>query len=70
MATPSELLAEVNDAISKILTGAQEYVMSDRRRVTRADLETLRKWRKELQHEVALENGTSGVQYLTFRGPR
>ena len=56
--TAAERLEEVNTAISKVLGGGQSYQMGSRK-LTRADLGMLREMRKELQEEVAAEDGSS-----------
>ena len=54
-----KMLAEVNAAISKVLTG-QSYSLGSRS-VTRANLAELRSFRKELEGEIAAleERGTT-----------
>ena len=56
MATPSELLTQVETAISNCLT-AQSYSVAGRQK-TMAQLAHLREFRKELIEEVA--NGSEG----------
>lgn len=56
--TASERLEEVNTAISRVLGGGQSYQMGSRK-LTRADLGMLREMRKELQAEVAAEDGNN-----------
>ena len=51
-------LANVNTAIEKIL-GAQSYTIGSRS-LTRANLAELRKWKKELEDEIAGLSGGSG----------
>jgi hypothetical protein len=52
-------LAEVNAAISAVLSGAQSYTIGSRS-LTRANLAELRNMRAELLEEIALiENGGS-----------
>lgn len=54
--TSAELLSIVNKAISKIIAGAQEYWMGNRK-VTRADLDKLYALREKLQAEVSAAAG-------------
>jgi hypothetical protein len=54
-----EELADVKTAIKKILGGAQSYKIGSRS-LTRADLAALRKWKKELEDEIAALSGGSG----------
>ena len=63
----SETLEEVNQAITKVLSGGQSYQMGSRR-LTRADLGMLREMRKELQAEVAAEADSPlfGNTYVGF----
>ena len=59
LAERRQMLAEVNAAISKVLTG-QSYSLGSRS-VTRANLAELRSFRKELESEIAAleERGTT-----------
>ena len=59
IAEKKELLAEVNTAIKKALSG-QSYTLGSRS-VTRADLDDLRSFRRELEAEIAAleERGTT-----------
>jgi hypothetical protein len=52
-------LADVKSAIKKILSGAQSYTIGSRS-LTRANLPELRKWKKELEDEIAGLSGGSG----------
>lgn len=65
LAEDKELLAEVKQAISAILNGAQSYTIGSRS-LSRADLKSLLDWRDELyaqviQEESELESVTSGT---------
>lgn len=67
LAEDKELLAEVRQAISAILGGAQSYTIGSRS-LSRADLKALLDWRDELYAEViqeeaeldAIESGGGG----------
>ena len=67
LAEDKELLAEVRQAISAILGGAQSYTIGSRS-LSRADLKALLDWRDELYAEViqeeaeldAIESGSGG----------
>lgn len=54
-------LAEVNDAISKIMVGGQSYKIGSRQ-LTRADLSELRRMQAQLRAEIAAtgDNGLFG----------
>ena len=52
-------LKDVNKAIKTILGGAQSYAIGSRS-LTRANLAELRKWKKELEEEIAALSGGSG----------
>jgi hypothetical protein len=52
-------LSDVNTAIKMILGGAQSYTIGSRS-LTRANLAELRKWKKELEDEIAALSGGSG----------
>lgn len=54
LAEDKELLAEVRQAISAILGGAQSYTIGSRS-LSRADLKALLDWRDELYAEVIQE---------------
>lgn len=54
MATTAERLAEVEAAISKLVTGAQSVQFGDRR-LQRADLEQLRALEADLRARLAAE---------------
>ena len=65
LAEDKELLAEVKQAISAILNGAQSYTIGSRS-LSRADLKSLLDWRDELyaqviQEESELDAITSGA---------
>jgi len=59
LAERKEELADVNAAIKMILGGAQSYTIGSRS-LTRANLSELRKWKKELEDEIAALSGGSG----------
>jgi hypothetical protein len=59
LATRKQELADVNAAIKMILGGAQSYTIGSRS-LTRANLTELRKWKKELEDEIATLSGGSG----------
>ena len=59
LAGRKEELADVNAAIKMILSGAQSYTIGSRS-LTRANLSELRKWKKELEDEIAALSGGSG----------
>ena len=67
MATASELLTQVENAISDCLT-AQSYSVAGRQK-TMAQLRELREFRKELVDEIA--NGSTGsmCSLLSLEGP-
>jgi len=54
------MLSEVEDAISALLTGALEYEIRGRR-VKRADLDSLRRWRADLKQEIQYESDGGGM---------
>lgn len=54
--TPAELLENVETAITAILTGAQSYTIGTRS-YTRADIKTLRDWRRDLKNEITSADG-------------
>lgn len=60
-----EQLIEVNQAISKILVGGQEYKMGSRS-LTRADLNTLLNMQRDLQTQLA--NQDAGLMDNTYLG--
>lgn len=63
MATTSELLALVDQAIETVLKKGQAFTVQGRT-YTRADLAELRRWRKELIAEtVQTERGGIRVRY-------
>lgn len=55
--TPAERLAQVQEAIYKVLYGGQSYQIGSRK-LTRADLSLLREMEKELKAEVAADNAS------------
>ena len=67
LAEDKELLAQVKEAITAILSGAQSYTIGTRS-LSRADLKALLEWRDELYAEViqeeaeldAIASGTGG----------
>jgi hypothetical protein len=59
LAERKEELADVKAAIKMILGGAQSYTIGSRS-LTRANLAELRKWKKELEDEIAALTGGSG----------
>jgi uncharacterized protein YdcH (DUF465 family) len=59
LAERKEELADVNKAIRMVLGGAQSYTIGSRS-LTRANLAELRKWKKELEDEIATLSGGSG----------
>ena len=65
--TLSQLLLEVNTAISQVLIN-QEYTINGRS-YKRADLESLRKWRREINEEIrefgARSTGVSDADNVT-----
>lgn len=66
--TLAEMLADVNAAIRAVLSGTgQEYRIGDKM-YRRADLDSLRSWRKDLQREIALESGKTGNKLRVFVG--
>jgi hypothetical protein len=54
-----QLLVEINRAIQAICVGGQEYTIGTRR-LRRADLEQLRKMRKDLKDELANDPQDNG----------
>ena len=58
LAERKEELQEVKAAIKMILGGAQSYSIGTRS-LTRANLAELRKWKKELEDEIAALSGGS-----------
>ncbi len=61
--TTEERLMEVNNAISKILVGGQEYRIGTRS-LTRADLGKLLEMQKDLQAQIV--NGNRGLMDNTY----
>ena len=60
MAKATEQLAEVNIAITKILSGGQSYQIGSRR-MTRADIGVLYQMKKELESAVNSDEGSGGL---------
>lgn len=65
--TLAEQLAEVESAISAILSGGQE-VQTRTGRVRMADLKTLRAQQAAIQQQIAAESGNSGLVSMVFDG--
>lgn len=65
--TPAEMLSQVKQAMVKILVGGQSYQIGTRK-LTRADLATLRSMKEELEAEVAAGGDTSLLDntYVAF----
>jgi hypothetical protein len=59
LAERKQELVDVNTAITAILGSAQSYSIGTRS-LTRANLAELRKWKKELEDEIAALSGGSG----------
>lgn len=55
--TASEMLSQVNQAIMNIMVGGQSYQIGSRK-LTRADLSTLRTMKKELEAQVNAEGSS------------
>lgn len=55
--SPSDMLKEVNKAMTTVLVGGQSYKIGSRS-LTRADLGMLRELRNELQAQVNDKNGS------------
>lgn len=72
MATAAELLAQVDTAITGLLTGAiQSYRLPSGREVTKLQLDELRAFRKELlAQKVQEEAAASGGGFYTLAGYR
>lgn len=68
MATTAERLAEIQAAISAILTGGQEYTIGSRK-LRRADLAQLQELEQQLQSELASETYSTRV-YAKWGGNR
>lgn len=68
MATTAERLAEVQAAISAVMTGGQEYQIGSRK-VRRADLSQLQALESQLQAELAAESDSTRV-YAKWGGNR
>lgn len=65
--TPQEMLDQVNQAIYNVMIGGQAYQIGSRK-LTRADLSTLRAMKKELEAQVNAEGKTSLLDntYVAF----
>ena len=63
--TASELLAEVNEAIVAVTSGAQSYKVGSRS-VTRANLTELKNLRAELAAEIATAENNSDIFARTY----
>ncbi|MEG1987971.1 MAG: peptidylprolyl isomerase [Oscillibacter sp.] len=68
---PAELLAQVNAAISTVLSGGQSYKIGSRS-LTRADLAMLKSMRDDLEAQLAAEDnagllGHTSVAYFDGR---
>ena len=55
--TASQMLSQVNQAIMNIMVGGQSYQIGSRK-LTRADLSTLRDMKKELEAQVSAEGSS------------
>lgn len=58
-------LEQINQAIAKIESGAQEYTIG-RRSLRRGDLATLYKERRQLQTEIANYENSGGIYAAAF----
>lgn len=65
MTTLQEQLDQINLAISKIESGAQEYHIGSRS-VRRADLRTLYEERRRLKQEIAMQENSGGMYAAEF----
>lgn len=65
--TASQMLSQVNQAIMNIMVGGQSYQIGSRK-LTRADLSTLRAMKKELEAQVNAE-GSSKLLDNTYGRP-
>lgn len=63
--TLEEQLAQINEAITAIEIGGQEYQIGSRR-LKRADLKLLYERQKHLQSQIAFENGPDCLLANTF----
>ena len=65
--TPEEMLSQVNQAICNVMIGGQSYQIGSRK-LTRADLSTLRAMKKELEAQVNAEGSTTLLDntYVAF----
>ena len=59
-----ERLAEIREAISKVLVGGQSYKIGNTA-LTRADLYNLRKMEREIVQEIENEESGSGIGRYT-----
>lgn len=62
MATASEMLTEVETAISALVSGGAKSYTIDGRSLTRNDLGELRAWRTELKREIDLARGPGHIR--------
>lgn len=60
MATTGEMLEKVNEAITAVTVGGQQYKIGSRS-LTRADLKQLYAMRNDLMAQVAAENSSSSL---------
>lgn len=63
--TLEEQINQINEAITAIEIGGQEYQIGNRR-LKRADLSLLYKRQKELQDQLAFSNGDGSLLANTF----
>lgn len=63
--TLEEQLNQINEAITAIEVGGQEYQIGSRR-LKRADLSLLYKRQKELQAQISYENGNTSALANTY----
>lgn len=59
------LLESVETAINTVLTAGQSYKIGTRT-YTRADLDTLRKWRDDLKQQLGMEDHGRAINYARF----
>lgn len=67
MMTLEEQLQQINEAITAIEVGGQEYQIGSKR-LKRADLSLLYKRQKELQAQIGYENGNASTLANTYVG--
>lgn len=63
--TLQEQLDQINQAIAKIESGAQEYRIGSRQ-LRRGDLATLYRERRQLQTQIAFEESNGGMYAAAF----